>query len=166
MITVRTKSARPNSAASTQHAANDALANPMDRFIGYKIRRLQLVIIKELNTILRDFGLRVMDFAILNVVDGNPGLHQNGIAQLLGAEPPAVVLSLDRLEKAKHLIRRPSPEDRRIRTLHLTSGGKDLLKKANKAVDQQEDRMKRVVGAAGVPALVEGLDKLMQAYGL
>ncbi len=168
MTTARMRHASPPYPAPARQettTANDALINPMDRFVGYKIRRLQLVIIKELNSILRDFELRIMDFAILNVVEANPGLHQNGIAQLLGAEPPAVVLSLDRLEKGKHLIRRPSPEDRRVRTLHLTLGGKNLLKKANKAVEEQENRMKRAVGT-DVPALVAGLDRLMQAYGL
>ena len=162
------KADRSGSAASRKPrrpTISQGLINPMDRFVGYKIRRLQLVIINELNDILRGFELRVMDFAILNVVDSNPGLHQNGITQLLGAEPPAVVLSLDRLQRAKYLIRRPSRDDRRLRTLHLTPSGRKLLQKVNATVDEQELRMKQAIGAV-VPEMVAGLDRLMRAYGL
>jgi DNA-binding MarR family transcriptional regulator len=141
------------------------LINPMDRFVGYKIRRLQLVIISELNEILRSFELRVMDFAVLSVVGANPGLYQNGITQLLGAEPPAVVLSLDRLEEGLYLNRRASRKDRRLRTLHLTPAGRKLLQKVTASVEQQEDRMKRAMGPAA-PEVVEGLNQLMRAYGL
>jgi len=165
----RVKKARSDNSPVTRKPRKSTvteLINPMDRFVGYKIRRLQLVIINELNDILRGFELRVMDFAILSVVDANLGLYQNGITQLLGAEPPAVVLSLDRLEQAKHLVRRARRKDRRLRTLHLTPSGKRLLQKVSSKVDQQELRMKEAIGAAAVPEVVAGLDRLMRAYGL
>jgi DNA-binding MarR family transcriptional regulator len=146
-------------------AAADELINPMDRFVGYKIRRVQHAIINELNDILRPFELRVMDFAILNIVDANPGLIQNGITKLLGAEPPAVVLSLDRLEGGKYLTRQASADDRRLRTLHLTASGRRLLKAVNAKVDQQEQRIKRTIDA-DLPGFVRALDDLMDTYGL
>jgi DNA-binding MarR family transcriptional regulator len=162
------KKARSTSSPSIRKPRKSAateLVNPMDQYIGYKIRRLQLVIINELNEILRAFELRVMDFAILSVVDSNPGLYQNGITQLLGAEPPAVVLSLDRLEEAEYLIRRASQKDRRLRTLHLTRAGKKLLLDVRSKVEQQELRMKRAIGT-DFPQLLAGLDSLMRAYRL
>lgn len=161
----KVRSGNNPAAPKPRKSAVTGLVNPMERFVGYKIRRLQLVIINELNEILRVFKLRVMDFAILNVVDANPGLYQNGITQLLGAEPPAVVLSLDRLQEAKLLVRRASGEDRRLRTLHLTPSGRKLLQEVNSKVDQQELRMKQAVGDA-FPEVVAGLGRLMRAYGL
>jgi DNA-binding MarR family transcriptional regulator len=146
-------------------AVHDDLVNPMDRFVGYKIRRLKHSIISELNEILGAFDIRIMDFAILCIVDANPGLYQNGITRLLGAEPPAVVLALDRLEKAGNLTRQASTDDRRLRTLHLTSAGKRLLKKVTMKVDQQEARLKQAAGR-NLPALVSALDDLMAVYGL
>jgi DNA-binding MarR family transcriptional regulator len=138
--------------------------NPMDQFIGYKIRRLQHVIIAELNEILRAFDLRVMDFAILCIVDSNPGLHQNAIARLIGAEPPAVVLSLDRLERAGHLWRQPG-EDRRLRTLRLTAEGRHLHKKVVREVEEQERRIARAV-RHDIPGFIANLDGLMLHYGI
>jgi len=146
-------------------AVHDDLVNPMDRFVGYKIRRLKHSIINELNEILRAFDIRIMDFAILCIVDANPGLYQNGITKLLGAEPPAVVLALDRLEKGGSLTRQASMDDRRLRTLRLTTAGKKLLKKVMARVDQQETRLKQAAGR-NLPAFISALDKLMTAYGL
>jgi DNA-binding MarR family transcriptional regulator len=141
------------------------LINPMDRFVGYKIRRLKHAIINELNDILRAYELRTMDFAILCIVDSNPGLYQNEITRLLGAEPPAVVLSLDRLEKAGYLVRRLGDSDRRLRTLHLTAPGKQLQKKVNAKVEQQEREIKQAVRGS-LPEFVSALDDLMRHYGI
>jgi DNA-binding MarR family transcriptional regulator len=146
-------------------AAHDELVNPMNRFVGYKIRRLKHSIINELNEILTAFDIRIMDFAILCIVDANPGLYQNGITRLLGAEPPAVVLALDRLERAGNLTRHASTDDRRLRTLRLTTAGKKLLKKVTMKVDRQETRLKQAAGR-NLPAFVAALDDLMRLYGL
>jgi DNA-binding MarR family transcriptional regulator len=141
------------------------VVNPMDRYVGYKIRRLKHAIINELNDILRPFDLRIMDFAILCIVDANPGLYQNEIARLLGAEPPAVVLALDRLEKAGYLVRRLGDSDRRLRTLHLTPSGKQLQKKVAAKVEEQERNIKQAV-RGDLPVFVSALDDLMRHYGL
>nr|WP_256442950.1 MULTISPECIES: MarR family transcriptional regulator [unclassified Bradyrhizobium] len=106
-----------------------------------------------------------MDFATLCMVEANPGLYQNEITGLLGAEPPAVVLSLDRLEKGGYLIRRLSEHDRRLRTLHLTPSGRQLQKKVNAKVEQQERQIRQAV-TSGFPELVAALDDLMRHYDL
>ena len=141
------------------------LVNPMDRFVGYKIRRIKHAIISELNDILSAFDLRIMDFAVLSIIETNPGIFQNEITRLVGAEPPALVLSLDRLEKAGYLFRQLSPADRRLRTLHLTSEGKKLIKKVTAKVEQQERRIKQAI-RGDLAGFVAGLDDLMQVYGI
>ena len=141
------------------------LVNPMDRFVGYKIRRIKHAIISELNGILSGFDLRIMDFAVLSIIEANPGIFQNEITRLVGAEPPALVLSLDRLEKANYLLRRLSPIDRRLRTLHLTPKGKKLIKKVTARVEQQERRIKQAI-RGDLSQFVAGLDDLMHSYGI
>ena len=141
------------------------LVNPMDRFVGYKIRRIKHAIISELNGILSGFDLRIMDFAVLSIIETNPGIFQNEITRLVGAEPPALVLSLDRLEKANYLFRQLSPIDRRLRTLHLTPEGKKLIKKVTAKVEQQERRIKGAI-RGDLSRFVAGLDDLMHIYGI
>lgn len=146
-------------------AAPRELINPMDRFVGYKIRRIKHAIISELNGILSKFELRIMDFAVLSIVETNPGIFQNEITRLVGAEPPALVLSLDRLEKANYLFRQFSPSDRRLRTLHLTSEGRKLIKKITAKVERQERGIQNAV-RGDLAKFVAGLDDLMRFYGI
>jgi DNA-binding MarR family transcriptional regulator len=141
------------------------LVNPMDRFVGYKIRRIKHAIISELNDILGGFDLRIMDFAVLSIIETNPGIFQNEITRLVGTEPPALVLSLDRLEKANYLLRQLSPIDRRLRTLHLTPEGKKLIKKVTAKVEQQERRIKGAI-RGDLSRFVAGLNDLMHLYGI
>jgi DNA-binding MarR family transcriptional regulator len=141
------------------------IVNPMDRFVGYKIRRIKHAIISELNDILSGFDLRIMDFAVLSIIETNPGIFQNEITRLVGAEPPALVLSLDRLEKVGYLLRQLSPADRRLRTLHLTAEGKKLIKKVTAKVEQQERRIKQAI-RRDLSGFVAGLDDLMHIYGI
>lgn len=154
-------SAAPPDAA----AASRGLVNPMDRFVGYKIRRIKHAIISELNTILSAFHLRIMDFAVLSIVEANPGIFQNEITRLVGAEPPALVLSLDRLEKADYLYRQFNASDRRLRTLHLTPEGRKLIRKVTASVERQERSIKNAV-RGDLAQFEAGLDDLMLFYGI
>jgi DNA-binding MarR family transcriptional regulator len=156
---------RGNSVIRDEAPGARDLVNPMDRFVGYKIRRIKHAIISELNDILSGFELRIMDFAVLSIIETNPRIYQNEITRLVGAEPPALVLSLDRLEKANYLFRQLSPNDRRLRTLHLTPEGKKLIKKVTAKVEQQERRIQLAV-RGDLTQFVAGLDDLMRIYGI
>jgi DNA-binding MarR family transcriptional regulator len=156
---------RGNSVIRDEAPGARDLVNPMDRFVGYKIRRIKHAIISELNDILSSFELRIMDFAVLSIIETNPRIYQNEITRLVGAEPPALVLSLDRLEKANYLFRQLSPNDRRLRTLHLTPEGKKLIKKVTAKVEQQERRIQLAV-RGDLTQFVAGLDDLMRIYGI
>lgn len=160
----RVETAAPNGSAGDDAAPRD-LVNPMDRFVGYRIRRIKHAIISELNGILSEFDLRIMDFAVLSIVETNPGIFQNEITRLVRAEPPALVLSLDRLEKANYLFRQFSPTDRRLRTLHLTTDGRKLIKKVTAKVERQERGITNAV-RGDLAQFVAGLDDLMLFYGI
>jgi DNA-binding MarR family transcriptional regulator len=135
-------------------------------FIGYKIKRLQHAIMTELETILRPYNLRPMDFAILNIVGANPGIHQGGVAGLLGAEPPAVVLASDRLESADLLARYSDPTDRRLRALYLTQNGSKLLPLVLKDVNAQERKFQSAIPTSHLANFDSALDRLLRTYSI
>jgi DNA-binding MarR family transcriptional regulator len=140
--------------------------DPMNDFIGYKVKRLQHAIMSELEAILRPYNLRAMDFAILNIVSANPGIHQGGVAALLGAEPPAVVLASDRLESADLLARYSDPKDRRLRALHLTPNGAKLLPLVVKDVNAQERKLQSAIQNNQRANFEGALDRLLRAYSI
>ena len=58
------------------------------------------------------------------------GVRQNALAEELGMEPPSLVPLLDQLERAELVERRPCEQDKRAKTLHLTSAGHELARRA------------------------------------
>ena len=63
------------------------------------------------------------------------GVRQGALVEALGIEPPSLVPLLDQLERAELLERRPCAEDKRAKTLHLTSTGRDLAARAEVAAE-------------------------------
>ena len=74
---------------------------------------------------------------------GGEGLTQRELASLMAIENPTLVRLLDSLEQQKLIERRPCPNDRRARRLHLTDNGRafmdDLTERAAKLREQMLD---------------------------
>lgn len=58
---------------------------------------------------------------------GGEGLTQRELASLMAIENPTLVRLLDSLEQQELIERRPCPNDRRARRLHLTKAGAEFM---------------------------------------
>ncbi|UGQ48220.1 MarR family winged helix-turn-helix transcriptional regulator [Massilia endophytica] len=75
---------------------------------------------------MKDLGLSQASWlAIATLAKGEP-LSQTELARRLGIEDPSMVAMIDRLVKAGHMERRPSPTDRRVKLIYLTDSGRDV----------------------------------------
>lgn len=72
-------------------------------------------------------GLTRAQWAVLAYIARNEGSTQAALADLLEIEPITLVRLLDKLEAAGLVERRPDPNDRRVRRLHLTAATGPLL---------------------------------------
>jgi DNA-binding MarR family transcriptional regulator len=82
---------------------------------------------------LDDLGLRPQQFAVLSVIDAEPGLTQQALVDATGIDPSSMVQMLDGLQEAGWAERRPHPSDRRKRAVHLTDAGTAILAQAREA---------------------------------
>jgi MarR family transcriptional regulator for hemolysin len=73
------------------------------------------------------FSLTLVQCRALAHLEKNEGISQARLAELIEVEPMAMVRILDRMEADGVLERRPDPDDRRARRLHLTAKAKPLL---------------------------------------
>jgi len=64
------------------------------------------------------------------------GVRQGALVEALGIEPPSLVPLLDQLERGELLERRPCAEDKRAKTLHLTTAGRELAARAETAAEK------------------------------
>jgi len=74
-----------------------------------------------------ELSLTLVQCKALTHLEKNEGASQARLAELTDVEPMAMVRILDRMEVDGVLERRPDPDDRRARRLHLTAKAKPLL---------------------------------------
>jgi DNA-binding MarR family transcriptional regulator len=85
---------------------------------------------------LEDLGLKSQQFAVLSVMDAEPGLTQQALVKATGVDPSSMVQLLDGLEQAGWAQRRPHPTDRRKRAVYLTEDGRAILTRARRAATE------------------------------
>jgi DNA-binding MarR family transcriptional regulator len=78
-------------------------------------------------------GVRPPQFAVLSVIDAEPGLTQQALVTATEIDPSTMVQMLDGLEAAGWAERRPHASDRRKRSVHLTPAGVTVLTRAREA---------------------------------
>ncbi|HVU21196.1 MAG TPA: MarR family transcriptional regulator [Rhizomicrobium sp.] len=76
----------------------------------------------------RAFGMTRAQWIILARLDRQPGISQNELATICEVEPITVARLVDRLEARGMMERRPDPNDRRVRRLHLLPASAPILK--------------------------------------
>jgi DNA-binding MarR family transcriptional regulator len=133
---------------------------PLTGFIGYSLRRAQIVAFTDFIASLRQVNLRPAIFGVLMIIDQNPGLPQSQICSALGIQKANFGPLLGELEERKLAVRHEGVNDRRSYALHLTPAGKELLRRARALHGEHEARLAKRLGAGGRAQLLKLLDRL------
>jgi DNA-binding MarR family transcriptional regulator len=100
-------------------------------------------------------------FAILLLVEHNPGLTQQSLSDGIRVEKSTLVVRLHRLEERGLLRRIRSDNDRRSNVLQVTAEGKKCLRTMLAFVRQHEDRVLSGFSASERQQLLKLLGKVM-----
>ena len=137
----------PRPAAVVRPARTKQLAGgDLSHALGYRIRRAQLWVFKDVSRRLAAFDISPAQFSVLSVIDANPGVNQLAIAQLLSIERAGLGRLVDRLERRGLLQRTPSAINRRYYVLYLTSAGTTLLGRMRPAIAESEHTLAAKIG--------------------
>lgn len=80
-------------------------------------------------------------FRILNLVDAAEGRSQQAIGEAIQVPPSRMVALVDELERRGLVERRPNPDDRRVRALHLTRKGRQRLARGREIARAHEEAL-------------------------
>jgi len=138
------------------------LADTPPRSVGFLISQLGFVSSKRFMEALEPIGLEPRDFLLLRFVAASEGQSQQALSERLAIPASRMVALVDRLEEAGFLERRPDPEDRRVRGLHLTRKGRAVLEKAGKIAIDYETRLCAGINREERDLLIDLLHKLQQ----
>ena len=100
------------------------------RSVGFLLSQLGFVGSKGFAAALEPLGIGPREFLLLRFVATSEGQSQQVLADRLAVPPSRMVALVDGLEDAGLVERRPDPDDRRIRGLHLTKKGRTTLERA------------------------------------
>jgi DNA-binding MarR family transcriptional regulator len=159
-------SARPRGTIRTgekrrERRTNGALImTPLSGYVGYALRRAQGVIFADFNHALAELGLRPGQFAVLLMIDRNPGASQSSVSAALGIQKANFVATIADLEKRGLVRRRRSHTDGRTYSLGLTPRGRAQLQRAAELQSVHEARVTAQIGDEGRQQLLALLDRL------
>ena len=155
MNAARKKSEEKRPAARAQPPQGNIPLGPLEKSIGYALRRAQVAVFADFMSHIGDAGLRPAQFSVLLVVRQTPGLKQSVVADALGIQRTNFVAMVDELQKKGWLSRVPA--DRRSYALHLTEAGEAKITEALAMHAAIERRIGRLLGPGGRASLLEHL---------
>lgn len=94
--------------------------------LGYLLVEVSKLHRAQAHTALEKLGLYRGQNFVLTTLSEQEGLAQSELAEKLLVRPPTISNSLERMECAGWIERRPDPNDRRISRVYLTEAGKAL----------------------------------------
>ena len=101
----------------------------LGQFTGFLMNYLGTRSGRRFAAALEPFGLHPRHFGVMTVLDANPGVTQQDLADNSRVDRSSMVAVLDELERRGFAERRADPSDRRKRSIHLTAEGRAQLQR-------------------------------------
>jgi DNA-binding MarR family transcriptional regulator len=123
-MTVQVHAAAPVPLLVLEHGA------PVRRVPFALARRFEQICTTACAEAVEGAGLTPLEFALMayiNPADGEPDLDQSALSGRLGVDRNSTSLLIAGLERKRLVTRRPSPADRRMRLVRLTTRGERLF---------------------------------------
>jgi DNA-binding MarR family transcriptional regulator len=102
-----------------------------------------------------------VQFACLVEIARHPGVDASRLAAAVAVDRSTLGNVLDRMESKGWLERRSSPDDKRVKLLHITAEGKLLLRAADKAVQTTQQRILEPLSAKEQATFLRLLGRLV-----
>jgi DNA-binding MarR family transcriptional regulator len=131
--------------------------------VGYHLRRASSVFMSDFTRALDGTDMRQVPFAILAVIESNPGIQQGEVGRRLGIKRTNMVVLINELVEAGWVERNPSPSDRRALALTLTGKGEKVFADAVRRIREHEAAMLAPLSEAERGSLVAMLQRISAA---
>ena len=118
---------------------------------------------KMLDERLKDLGVTQARWSTMVYLEkGVEGLTQRELASLMAIENPTLVRLLDSLEQQNLIERRPCPNDRRARRLHLTNAGRAFMDDLSERAEVLREEMLEGISDKEIECTVKVFHKILE----
>ncbi len=112
---------------------------------------------------LKDLGVTQARWSTMVYLEkGGEGLTQRELASLMAIENPTLVRLLDSLEQQGLIERRPCPNDRRARRLHLTNAGRAFMDDLSERAEVLREEMLEGISDEEIECTVKVFQKILE----
>jgi DNA-binding MarR family transcriptional regulator len=91
--------------------------------------------------VLARHGITMWGYVVLNALQDAPESTQGALAAKIGADKTRIIGTLDDLQAAGLIARKPDPADRRARLLSITPGGSRVRQQVQSEIQANEERL-------------------------
>ena len=137
---------------------------------GHLIRRAHQISVAIFMEECADHNVTPVQYACLSEIARQPGVDATRLASAVAFDRSTLGNVLERLEAKGWVDRRPSAEDRRVKLLHITPAGEELLEAIEPAVVATQKRLLKPLSAADrklfmrlISEMVEGNNDVSRA---
>jgi DNA-binding MarR family transcriptional regulator len=135
----------------------------LDAAVGFWLRLAQHRELKTFQAHFGESGVGQLAYAILLVLEANPGCRQSDLGAAVEVRQPNLVEPLETLAARGLVSRTPDPRDRRAQVLALTGEGARLLAELKAIHARMIDSYREALGPRGYDTLVELLRRFTAA---
>ncbi|MBR0966300.1 MarR family transcriptional regulator [Bradyrhizobium diazoefficiens] len=128
---------------------------------GYLFRRMQQIAVAIFMEECKAFDLTPVQYAALIAIHTHPGIDATRLSAVIAFDRSTLGSVIERLQAKDYIERKPAPEDKRIKLLHLTKSGAAILREIIPAVERAQARMLEPLKPADRKALMGLLVQLV-----
>jgi DNA-binding MarR family transcriptional regulator len=141
-------------------AANGVDHGLLPGLIGFHLRQAQIAVFRDFVRSMGPLEMTPGLFAVLVLVEANPGIKQSDLARAVHLDRSTVVSVVDKLERRGLVERHAAAHDKRTNALRLTTTGAALLRRLKQRVSRHERRLVRGLDEDERARLVELLGRI------
>jgi DNA-binding MarR family transcriptional regulator len=134
----------------------------MHEMPGHLIRRAHQISGAVFTVHLAGFELTSVQYAAMEAIASQPGIDATRLSELIAFDKATLGGVLDRLEAKGLIVRRPSRQDRRMKSISLTEPGGRLLKKVGPHVVAAQVEMMQPLSEAEQGQFIALLKKFVR----
>jgi DNA-binding MarR family transcriptional regulator len=134
--------------------------------VGFMLSTLGYAVSRGFHHALAPLDLEPRQFAVMRVIGLEEGQSQQALAQRLQIPKSRMVAIVDELEERGLLQRQATPSDRRVYALHLTAGGRKLLRRGLEVATSYEQQVSGSLDPEERDKLLDLLQRIAAALDL
>ncbi len=138
---------------------------PFQDWIGFQLRMAQIASFQSYARHAQGIGLTPGRFAVLVLIERNPGISQTAISRAIGSDKSTLTPLLDDLVKRGLISRERTAADRRLYELKLTEAGRKAMRAMYQRAQRHERGLDDIVGPRDRAQFMKLLRKISAALG-